>query len=72
MSQEEEVEWTTDDWVRKLKQQARDSHTYRHKLYDRVGLARAKRILDVGCGTGAVTIDIAESTRGHVVGIDVD
>ena len=72
MSQEEEVEWTTDDWVRKLKQQAKDSHTYRHKLYDRVGLARAKRILDVGCGTGAVTIDIAESTRGHVVGIDVD
>lgn len=72
MSQEEEDEWTTDDWVRKLKQQAKDSHTYRHKLYDRVGLARTERVLDVGCGTGAVTVDIAESTRGQVVGIDVD
>jgi len=41
MSHEGQDEWTTEDWIRKLKQQARDSHTYRHKLYDRVGLVRA-------------------------------
>lgn len=68
----ENVEWTTEDWVRKLKQQADDSRPYRQRLYNRVGLVRADRVLDVGCGTGAVTLDIAESTRGHVVGIDID
>jgi ubiquinone/menaquinone biosynthesis C-methylase UbiE len=72
MATQENGDWTTEDWIRKLKQQARDSHTYRHKLYDRVGLARAERILDVGCGTASVTIDIAQSTKGHVIGIDVD
>jgi ubiquinone/menaquinone biosynthesis C-methylase UbiE len=65
-------EWTTEDWARKLKQQADDSRPYRQRLYQRVGLANADRVLDVGCGTGAVTLDIAEGTRGHVVGIDVD
>ncbi len=68
----EEEEWTTEDWVRKLKQQADDSRPYRQRLYGRVGLVRAQRVLDVGCGTGAVTLDIAESTRGHVVGVDID
>jgi len=68
----EDDEWTTDDWVRKLKQQADDSRPYRQRLYDRVGLARADRVLDMGCGTGAVTLDIAQSTRGQVVGIDID
>jgi ubiquinone/menaquinone biosynthesis C-methylase UbiE len=65
-------EWTTEDWVKKLKQQADDSRRYRHRLYGRVDLVRAERVLDVGCGTGAVTLDIAESTRGQVVGIDID
>jgi len=69
---EEDEEWTTGDWVRKLKQQADDSRPYRQRLYERVCLARAERILDVGCGTGVVTLDIAESTKGHVVGIDID
>lgn len=69
---DEDEEWTTGDWVRKLKQQADDSRPYRQRLYERVGLARAERVLDVGCGTGVVALDIAESTRGHVVGIDID
>ncbi len=69
---EKDEKWTTGDWVRKLKQQADDSRPYRQRLYDRVGLARAERVLDVGCGTGVVTLDIAKSTRGHVVGIDID
>ena len=31
-----------------------------------------KKILDVGCGTGAVTRDIARLTKGKVLGIDID
>ena len=72
MEQGESHEWSTDDWVRKLKQQARDSRDYRHRLYEQVGLKDAARVLDVGCGTGAVTLDIAEHTSGQVVGVDID
>lgn len=69
---EEGADWTTDDWVRKLQQQARDSQAYRRRLYQRVGLADKERVLDVGCGTGAVTLDIAHQTQGEVIGVDID
>ena len=67
-----ENEWTTDDWIKKLKHQADDSKEYRHKLYEKVDLKNKRKILDVGCGTGAVTLDIALLTEGEVVGIDID
>ncbi len=34
-------------------------------------LPRAPRILDVGCGPGAQTLDLAKATRGHVVAVDI-
>ena len=72
MSKNERPEWSTNDWIKKLKQQGEDSSTYRHKLYKKVGLENKRKILDVGCGTGAVTFDIAFSTKGKVTGIDND
>jgi ubiquinone/menaquinone biosynthesis C-methylase UbiE len=66
------INWDTDDWVKKLKQQAEDSVKYRHKLYKMVNLKDQKKILDVGCGTGAVTDDIAQLTVGKVTAIDID
>ena len=64
--------WNIEDWIKKLKQQAEESREYRHTLYNKVDLKNKNDILDVGCGTGAVTLDIAESTNGDVVGIDID
>ena len=72
MTNSEDIEWTTEDWVKKLKQQAMDSREYRHKLYQHVDLTNCERVLDVGCGTGAITMDIAEHTKGDVIGIDID
>ena len=72
MSNIKEHEWTTDDWIKKLKQQAEDSKEYRHKLYEKVALRNKRRVLDVGCGTGAVTMDIGLLTRGDVFGIDIN
>jgi ubiquinone/menaquinone biosynthesis C-methylase UbiE len=72
MTENEKTNWNIEDWIRKLKQQAEDSMEYRHALYDKVDLKNKKNILDVGCGTGAVTLDIAQSTNGQVTGIDID
>jgi ubiquinone/menaquinone biosynthesis C-methylase UbiE len=72
MSNEDDGYWRIEDWIKKLKQQAEDSMEYRHALYDKVDLKNKKNILDVGCGTGAVTLDIAQSTNGQVTGIDID
>ncbi len=65
-------DWTTDEWVKKLKQQADDSKEYRHTLYRKVGLKTKRKVLDVGCGTGAITADIATLINGDVTGIDID
>jgi SAM-dependent methyltransferase len=52
--------------------QARWTQGTRNQLYRRAGLLRAGRSLDVGCGTGAVTSEIARRTRGQVTGVDID
>lgn len=57
---------------RRLDRQADATRPHRLDLYARAGFARAARILDVGCGSGAVTEDLAELTTGDVVALDLD
>jgi SAM-dependent methyltransferase len=58
------------DFVKKLELQAIETSEERIPLYMRVGLKDAKHILDVGCGSGVVTRDIAHLTKGKVIAID--
>lgn len=44
----------------------------RSHLYRLAGLWRAEAVLDVGCGTGAITEELAERTAGKVTGLDID
>jgi ubiquinone/menaquinone biosynthesis C-methylase UbiE len=44
----------------------------RNQLYRRVNLLRAERVLDVGCGTGAITQELARRTQGQVIGLDIN
>jgi len=60
------------DWHRQFVRQARWTRDWRFRLYRRVGLWQARQVLDVGCGTGVITDEIARHTRGKVVGLDVD
>ena len=40
-------------------------------LVDEAGIGPGMRLLDVGCGTGAVAVAIAQRSGAHVTGIDL-
>jgi ubiquinone/menaquinone biosynthesis C-methylase UbiE len=63
---------TPEEWAEILKNQAETTKEHRHNLLKKIDIKTKKTILDVGCGTGAVTADIASVTKGHITGIDVD
>jgi SAM-dependent methyltransferase len=58
------------DFVRKLELQALETAEERLPLYLKVGVKEARLLLDVGCGSGFVTRDIAHLTKGTVIAID--
>ncbi|MGD2248203.1 MAG: methyltransferase domain-containing protein [Candidatus Methanofastidiosia archaeon] len=63
--------WTSPDLAKKLEEQAEENKEYRHTLYKKVALQTKQHVLDIGCGTGVITKDIAEHTTGKVTGIDM-
>jgi len=58
------------DFLKKLELQAIETAEERIPLYLKVEIKDADLILDVGCGSGMVTRDIAGLTKGEVIGID--
>ena len=58
------------EWHAQFVRQARWTQGVRNQLYRRAQLLRATRVLDVGCGTGAITHELAQRTRGNVTGLD--
>lgn len=57
-------------FIKKLELQAQETTEERLPLYHSVGIPHATRILDVGCGSGFVTRDLARLTTGMVIGVD--
>src|SRR6476660_7355285 len=53
---------------------ARTLHAGTSALFDRLGVGAGLRCLDVGCGGGDVTFELARRVgpRGWVVGVDID
>ncbi len=41
-------------------------------LYRQTGLDRARSVLEVGCGTGIITVELGQLGVGRAVGLDVD
>lgn len=60
------------EWHAQFRRQAGWTSGIRSQLYRQVGLQHADRVLDVGCGTGVITRELAERTRGQVIGLDID
>jgi SAM-dependent methyltransferase len=58
------------DWHARFSQQAGWTRQLRSYLFAQAGLTAAARILEVGCGTGAVLADLAVPAAVH--GLDID
>jgi ubiquinone/menaquinone biosynthesis C-methylase UbiE len=59
------------DWHRRYQQQAGWTRQARQFLAKQVNFAHAQRILDVGCGTGALFPDLQRASSAQIDGIDI-
>jgi SAM-dependent methyltransferase len=59
-------------WHAWFTQQARWTRPTRRWLYREARLAQVKEILEVGCGTGVITNELAQVGTARAVGLDID
>ena len=60
------------DWHRRFTLQSRWTLETRKYLYDRSGTLNSKKILDVGCGTGAISQELFRTTGSSITGLDIN
>lgn len=58
------------NWHERYSQQARWTRDLRNYLFEKVGLRAAQRVLEVGCGTGAILAEL--STQASLHGLDLN
>ena len=58
------------DWHRRYLQQAQWTRELRSYLFKQAGLKEASRVLDVGCGTGAILSEL--QSNASLYGLDID
>jgi SAM-dependent methyltransferase len=63
---------TIGDWHQRYQQQAIWTQPARRFLADQLAFRDARRILDVGCGTGALFPDLIKNSYANLFGLDLD
>lgn len=62
---------TPSQWHHRFQQQARWTAELRRFLFDRAGLGQADRVIEVGCGTGAVLAEMPARPQTSRHGLDI-
>lgn len=62
---------STIDWQNRFAQQASWTGDLRNYLYEKIGLENASRILDLGCGTGALIHELLTNSNANLHGLDI-
>jgi len=62
---------SSQEWHQRFIRQAAWTRTLRHYLFQRANLNQAKRILEIGCGTGAVLSEVSPGSA-LLYGIDIN
>jgi len=60
------------DWHARYSQQARWTANVRKYLFDRAGMESSQRVLEVGCGTGALFTEFPPTTQVQLCGLDLN
>ncbi len=63
---------SAEDWHRRFQQQAGWTRQARAYLLGKARLGWRGRILEVGCGTGAITTLLHKETRQRIYGVDIN
>ena len=58
-------------WHRRYAQQVRWTLGIRRYIFDKISASARQRILEVGCGSGAVLQSLAEAGFSNVIGLDI-
>jgi len=65
------VKWGAGDWHRRFTLQARWTEQIRQYCLNQLNLDRSQRILETGCGTGAICASLRRATSAQVYGLDI-
>ena len=68
---EEPAGLTPAQWHARYKLQAGWTAEIRKYLYQRASLQDARRVLEVGCGSGAIVATLREHSQAQVIGLDL-
>lgn len=60
------------EWHARFEQQAAWTEQVRGYLLGRMHLSAGERVLEVGCGTGAITARLNQATAGTIYGLDIN
>jgi SAM-dependent methyltransferase len=66
------MELTAAEWHERYTQQARWTENLREYLFERAGIQSARRVLEVGCGTGVLLSELQNRTQALIYGLDIN